>query len=627
MSKANANILLPLVALVVTFICFYPTLDNDFVNWDDQDYVERNWLIKDLNAERINKIITTPEVVGSYTPLTMLSFALDYKLGNGSPKPFHITNLILHLTSVILVFWWMKVLTKRVEIAFICALLFGIHPLHVEPVAWVSSRKDTLYAFFYILALVCYTYYAQGKRKAMNYAFVIVLFFCSVASKGVAVVLPVALLLIDHLLERKRWVYLLLEKVPFFLIGLLFGLLAIRGQQEGTAMLEFSDYPFYQTAFVGAYGFLWYIFSALVPYKLAALHPYPFEYIMEIQWYFYASIVPLLAIIVLSIVYGRKNKHFVFGFGFFTFGIIHLLKILPYGRGMVAERYTYIPYIGFFYLLAWVFVKIKDGDWQVPVWAKRLLLVLGICWMGVLSVMTFLRTDVWQNGGVMWLDVAHKYPKHFFAWSCAGDYYYQHGEYHKAFELIDKSIGLNDEFSDAFNNRGKIYEKFGKPELAFEDYNKSIELDPFNFGSYLNRAILYLNLYNDTASAWQDLNKAIAARPTYCLAYLNRGVFYEMQGEFEKAEADYNMAIRLEPNNAKHYRYRGLLKFYTGDRKEALQDFNTALRYKPDYGNVYYLRSRIYKDNGEIEKAKADVTKAMQLGYQVDPNYLKELNQ
>lgn len=625
MHKVRLNILLPLVAVVVTFVCFYPTLDNDYVNWDDQDYVVRNWLIKDLDADRVVKMFTMPEVVGAYTPLTMISLAIDYKIGNGSPQPYHATNLILHLLSVALVFWWLKVLTKRIEIAFICALLFGIHPLHVEPVAWISSRKDTLYVFFYLLALVSYTYYARGKRKWGSYFFALVFFSFSLGAKGVAVVLPFILLLVDYLVERKKWVYRVLEKVPFFMLSLLFGLLAIRGQQEGSAMLELSDYPFYQTFFVGMYGLLWYLISSIVPYKLAALHPYPFGYIMDIQWYFYASVVPILIIAVLSIIYGRKSRVYIFGMGFFLIGIAPVLKILPYGRGMVAERYTYIPYIGLFYLLAWVFVKLKDGDWKIPEWSKKTLLMLSLIWIGFLGVKTALRCDVWQNGGTMWMDVAKKYPKHYFAYSCAGDYYYLQGEYAKAFELINKSIRLNPKFSDAFNNRGKIYEEFGKPKLAFDDYTEAISLDPTNFGSYLNRAILYISLYNDTVSAWKDVNKAIAVRPTYCLAYINRGVFYEMKGQFDKAEEDYNTAIRLEPNNPKHYRYRGLLRYYVGDKNDALEDYNTALRYDLGYGNVYYLRSRIYKDWGEMDKARADVHKAIELGFQMDPNYIRSL--
>ncbi len=614
-----------LVAVAATFTCFYPTLDNDFVNWDDQTYVVRNWLVKDVNLEYIKEIIKTPQIVGTYQPVTIISLAIDYKIGNGNPFPFHVTNLVLHLLCMAILFWWMKLLTKRVEIAFICALLFGIHPMHVEPVAWVSSRKDVLYAFFFFAALVSYMFYLTKKWKGVTYSLTLLLFFLSLMSKSVAVVLPIVLLLTDYFLERKDYRRMLLEKVPFFLLSLGVGLIAIRGQQEGSAMMDFEVYPFSKTIFVGFYGLVWYLVSFLVPYKLAALHPYPFDHITNIQWYFYASSVPVLILIILSVIYGRKNKHYIFGMGFFLLSIASLLKILPYGRGVVAERYTYIPYIGLFYLLAWIFIKFKDGDWKVPKWAKKILLVVSIVWVGTLGIITFVRADVWQNGGTMWLDVTEKHPDHYYAYSCAGDYFFLQGEYERAFELMNKSIQLYDSFSDVYNNRGKVYEKLGWPDLAFADYNRAVDLDKANFGAYLNRAILKVNLYKDTEGAWQDINQAITLKPDYCIAYVNRGVFYEQKGEFDKAEEDYTMAIKLEPNNAKHYRYRGLLKYYTDRKEEALKDYNEALRYDPNYGNVYYLRSRIYKDQGNIEQARLDARKALELGFKVKQEYLESL--
>lgn len=625
MTQKKLNLLRIFVAVLLTFVCLFPIIDNDYVNWDDTAYVIRNWMVKEISWDLSKEIIMTSQVVGTYHPLTIISLAIDYRIGNGDPLPFHITSLVLHLLSVVLVFWFMQMLTKRHEIAFICALLFGIHPFHVEPVAWISSRKDVLYCFFYIAALISYLYYTSRKQKWLGYSVTMLLFILALMSKGVAVVFPVILLLIDHLQGRENYMKLILEKIPFFLISIFFGLLAIQGQQDGTAMLDLNQYPFYQTVFLATYGFIWYLISFFVPFKMAAYHPFPFMSIHVLPWYFYASAVPTLAIIILSIVYGRKYKWYVFGFGFFLVGMILLLKILPYGRGMVAERYTYVPYIGLFYILGYAYVKIKDGDWQLPKLAKQGLFVIGVAWVLSMGVLSFIRSDVWQNGDVMWGDVAAKYPNDHFAFSCQGDYWYTKGDYIKAFQLIDKSIHMYPEFSDAYNNRGKIYRQWGKNELAFADYDKAIQLDDKNFGAYLNRAILYMNVYKDTVRALQDFNTSLEVNPTYSLGYINRGVFYESMGEFDKAEGDYSMAIHLEPNNSNHYKYRGLLRYYRGRKQDAMQDYNLALHYKPNYGNVYYLRARIYKDLGDLAKARADAQKAIAFGFSVPQEFLQEL--
>ncbi len=626
MSKEKLGIKSLLIALLATFVCFIPVLDNDFVNWDDHLYVLRNWMVKDISISQCIEVFKTPQVVGAYYPLTIISLGIDYALGNGSPLPFHITNLTLHLLSVMLVFWLIKLLTKRVEAAFICALLFGIHPMHVEPVAWISSRKDVLYGFFFLLALVTHVYYITKGKKLFFYVLTFICFLLSLLSKGVAVVLPIVLLLMDYLCHRNDYWKIVLEKVPLFILSVGVGLFAVQSQQQGDAMLDLSQYPIYHTFFIANYNFLWYLVTFFFPYKLAAFHPYPFLNVSDIQWYFYASIIPVIILLVLFYKYGRKSRPFVFGIGFFLVSIAPVLKILPFGVGIVSERYTYISYLGLFYLLVIAFLKIRDGEWKVPHWVRSITFMSGILWLAIFGVMSYVRADVWQNGETLWTDVTKKYPNNYFAYNSLGDYWQLQGEYEKSLEPLNRSIALNPNYSVSYNHRGKAYQNLGEFQLAFYDFNKAIELDNTYHKAYLGRAIMYVNLDNDTLNAWKDINRALTLEPNYSLGYLNRAVIYEMKGMYDKAEEDYTMAINLEPDNARNYRYRGLLYYNQGHLQEAMKDYNRALYYNPEYGNVYFLRSWIYRDRNKDDLAKQDALKARELGFPVDDEYIENLN-
>ena len=193
--------------LVLTYIAFFPSIKNGFTNWDDNVYVAENSLITKLSGDHVKQIFNTANSVSNnYHPLAILSLALDYKISGYNPKTYHITNLLFHLLNTALVFWFIFLLSgKKVHAATITALFFGIHPMHVESVAWISERKDVLYVFFFMAGLIAYYKYISisGKNKVFLYVFVLLLFLLSVLSKAMAVVFPMVLLLIDYYKGRK----------------------------------------------------------------------------------------------------------------------------------------------------------------------------------------------------------------------------------------------------------------------------------------------------------------------------------------------------------------------------------------------------------------------------------------
>ncbi|NPA68790.1 MAG: hypothetical protein GXO50_09305, partial [Chlorobi bacterium] len=232
--SGKTKILFTLLIAFITFISFFPTFDNEITTWDDEFYINTNPYLKDLSFENVKTLFDTGTYyMGNYHPLAMISLSVDYAIGgedaegNVNPFMFHFTNFILYLLTVTAVLYFIYILFKDFKLAAAAALLFAVHTLHVESVAWISERKDVLYAFFFVLSLIAYVKYTDnGKIKF--YVLSLLLFVLSLFSKGQAVSLAVTLVLIDYFRGRKLIdKKLILEKIPFFILALVFGLIAV----------------------------------------------------------------------------------------------------------------------------------------------------------------------------------------------------------------------------------------------------------------------------------------------------------------------------------------------------------------------------------------------------------------
>src|ERR1035437_569568 len=263
-----------LTVLGITIAVFFPSLFNGFVlNWDDATYITENESIKALNWAHL-KTISTGYVNGNYHPLTILSYAIEYAICGVKPFLYHLDNLILDLLNVALVFVLVRKLSSKLEIAFITALLFGIHPLRVESVAWVSERKDVLYTFFFLLAGIKYLdYYQKAQSKVLNFILSVVFIVLSMLSKSAAVCFPGVVLLLDWFLGRKINMKLLFEKIPFFIVSLIFGVVAIYSQKDIGAIQNLGPlFSFFERIMLSFYAVVMYIEKFFVPLGLSAMH-------------------------------------------------------------------------------------------------------------------------------------------------------------------------------------------------------------------------------------------------------------------------------------------------------------------------------------------------------------------
>ena len=260
-----------IAVIVVTAVALAPSLNNGFTNWDDPDFITENPDIKSISFKKIGKFFTTSYGgFAGYVPFILLTYTVEYSLFGLNAQAYHTTNLVLHLINCVLVFWFIFLISQKLPVAFIVSLLFGIHPLHVEPVAWIQGRKDLLFSLFYLAALILYVKYLKKGRKKSFYFFALLFFILSLFSKVAAISLPFSLLLLDFFISKKIDKQSIQNKIPFFLFSLLFVFLAFLTFDTGAFAIQASDIDYVNNILLFFYSFIFYINKILLPFQLSA---------------------------------------------------------------------------------------------------------------------------------------------------------------------------------------------------------------------------------------------------------------------------------------------------------------------------------------------------------------------
>lgn len=542
MTKKREKLFWLIAILLVTIIAYLPAFNNGFTNWDDGKYITKNPFIQELSWQNI-KIYFSEIYFGIYHPLTLLSLSIDFQVAEFNPWIYHFNNIILHLINTALVYWFILLLIRRLDMAIIIAALFGVHTLHVESVAWVATRKDVLYTMFFMASLVLYLKYlkinhvsntglkVQKIFSSKFYILSLFLFLFSLMSKGLAVSLSVTLIAIDYLHERKilsRQV--IFEKIPFFILSIVFGIISIIAPSSAGTFADVALYNFYERFLLICYGFGQYLFKLVYPFKLVTFYPYPFKPDEHIPWEFWLYPILILGLILTFIYAFKKNRQVTFGFIFFVVNIFLVLQFLPIGGYVMADRYTYIPSIGFYFILALGFIKlihlIQINKLSIKS-TKSLTFGLKTLLFGyiiLLSVLTFNRCKVWNNSISLWDDVLSKHPNTARAWINRGDANNDMKNYSEAIKDFDNAIRIEPYFfSVSYLNRGRAKGNIGDYSSALEDFNKSIQLDPNDPQAYFNRGLTF-GILGKKLIAISDFSKAIELDPYFSIAYFYRGL-------------------------------------------------------------------------------------------------------
>jgi protein O-mannosyl-transferase len=613
----NKNLKIVICLLLVSFFTlyiFYPSINNDFTNWDDPVYVTQDTMIFDLKSENLKQIFEKP-ISFNYHPLTMLSLAIDYKIAFNketqslSARSFHLTNLIFHILNVILIFLFIYLLSgNNIPVAVIVSLLFGIHPLRVESVAWISERKDVLYSFFYILSLIVYLKYLKNRQQKL-YFVILFLFICSILSKAMAITLPLIFFIIDYYKGRRFSKNSILEKVPFLILSLIFGIIALKIQSKGGALT--SVFGFIDKLSIASYGFTLYLYKLIVPINLSTYYPYPFpvnEFNINIPVWFYIFPLILILFFLLAFIVRNYSKLPLFGFLFYFITIVMVLQFISVGTVIIADRYTYMAYIGLFFIVGgfYNFIDKKSEEYNhnsnFKIYKYLFILVLTI-YMIFCSFITRNRLQVWKNSETLWSDVINKYPGEFEAGYLNRAYYY----YLKALEtknndFVDKSIEdykvlikMNSKNSFVYSVMGNLTVLKNDPLRAIEYFDRAVQLDSSNYNTLINRALTYFKL-NKYDLSIIDIEKVLLIhkqRQPYVLQAYN----YFMLDNFERSKILYSNLIIKYPDYFDSYYYRGIAYFKLKQYDLALIDLNHYLTLSNQKTDVIDYINEINKMN------------------------------
>ncbi|HAT71391.1 MAG TPA: hypothetical protein DCS63_01065 [Elusimicrobia bacterium] len=509
---------LPALLCVIVLAFFLPALKNGFVDWDDVQYILAN---QALRGSWLDALGFSP---GYYHPLTTLTYKLEFSIFGTSPLSYHITNLVLHLINCASVFYLVAALGARRRVAFLAALLFGLHPVHVEPVAWASGRKELLWGFFSIWTLIFYLRYSgAGSRK--HYACSLFMFLLAILSKPFAVVIPLLLPLADLYRGRALNIRLFLEKVPYAALALPLLTLST-GTPDFLLKSGGASVSAAGGALAAAGNAAFYAQRLLLPVNLSALYP-PAGL---------TGNAPGILMLLLAAAGAARSlrkpelpasassgpglgRTALFGLGFFLTTLIPALLVSP-----PADRYDYLPSLGLFLIYGELVSRGYDAARSLrsgyAIFLGRAVPFALAAHLLVLGFISAARIPVWKDSLSLWEDVLRKYPLEYVAYYGRGNAHRAAGEHDKALLDLTRCLELAPTYWKAYNNRGRLFADRGDYDKAITDYGKAISLKPDDPRLLLNRGNAYF-LKGDAALAQRDYNRALAIAPHFAPALEN----------------------------------------------------------------------------------------------------------
>jgi len=661
--KNNRIILFyPYLFLFLATVCVYwQTNDFSFVGLDDALYVAGNRHVQSgLSWETVQWAFTdATEITNFWAPLTWLSILADYELYGMNAGGYHITNLILHLINCLLVMLLFQKMTGKLWQSTFVAFMFALHPLHVESVAWVTERKDVLSTLFWLLTM--WAYHGYSRRPCIKRYILIFLFFIlGMMAKPMLITLPFAMLLLDFWpLNRlkmttlrpsiRNLLVLTWEKIPLFACVLLISIVAYFFQDKGGVLPSIELIPASLRAenIIVSYGL--YLWKTLWPFQLAAVYPYP-DSLPNRQ--VLISLTLLVCLTIMSIKLMKKAPWFLFGWLWYLGILVPVIGIVVIGPHSMADRYTYIPLIGIFVIIAWgVPELLRNFHLKREFLSASFFLLIMIC-----SVITWNQIGYWRNSYTLYKHTIKHTASNPLAHDGFATALSERGDFDGAIKHYQQSIQLYPNSAEVHNNLGVALLKTGRIDDAIEQYRRSIALKP-DYTAALNNLGNALKKTGRCDQAEPYYRKALENEPDSALLHFNYGRCLLQNGKIEKAISYLETATRINPefkevvHNSigsaffhnrrfeqaiQHFRQAlqknpqssyahfqlGVSLDILGNHPEAIKHYQETIRTSPDHTDAHYYLGRAYMEAHDSEKAKEHFSAALQL----QPNYIPALN-
>lgn len=544
--------------VLLILIVYYQVFSFDFLLYDTSVYVTENTRVHaGITIDNIKWAFTT-SFFSNWHPLTWLSYMLDMELWGLNPAGFHATNLFFHICNSLLLFGLLQKMTGMTWKSSLVAGLFALHPQHIESVAWIAERKDVLSTFFFLLSIASYIKYVQ-RQTLLRYSVLLLTFFLGLMSKAMIVTLPAILLLLDYWPLRRykfaQWqaldeerplsinnaslLSIVLEKIPLFLLAAFGAWMTIIAQQNHLTTLE--GLPFSTRIATSFTAYLAYIEKTLWPVNLAVLYPHPG--MPPLSKTLVAALV-LLVISFLAVQWRQSRPWFIVGWLWFLGTLVPVIGLIHVGFQFIADRYTYIPHIGFFIIVSWAVSEISGKLFS----QRRAFAAIA----GVLSLATGIQTwhqlHYWQSDRTLWTRALEITQNNYLAENNLGTALLGENSSDEAEKHFIRAIKINGQYPEAYYNLGIVLDQKGKFKEAINNYQIALSINPYSFLSQYRLAIAY-KTSNMPKEAIAHLQNALVLKPKFVDAHIELGELFIKNNQMNEALAVYKNLQTITPNN------------------------------------------------------------------------------
>jgi tetratricopeptide (TPR) repeat protein len=610
------------VVCVVVLAVHWPALSAKVLSFDDSQYFTDNPLVQNpgwASAKRfLTEILAPSTVKGYYQPLAMISLMFDYTLGGreNNMMPFHRTSLILHVANTVLIIVLLYILfgqtrgerSRTIWIAAGVGLLFGVHPMTVEPIPWVGERKTLLAAFFALWSLIFYVRYVQKNQRGY-YLGGFVMYFLALMSKPTSVPIPVVMLLMDYWpLRRQDRRRAVLEKLPFFVLGGVFAVITYISQSRTAAAAPPGVLGVKHVFLVLCHNIVFYLYKITWPVNLSSHYGFPEPLVLS-QPMVLAGVIGTCVLVPLLVFSLRWTRVALTSWLIFFVAIFPTMGVVGFTIVIAADKFAYLPSIGLLMgltsFLAWFCSK--NGSAVRRIFFAAAILITGTAEAAV----TRRYLSYWQDSVSFYEYMVRLSPDVPRLQSGLGNALQRQGRIEEAILHYNKAIELKFQDAGSHNYLASALQAQGRIEEAIAHYRKAISFEPETAEVYnnLGGALLAQGRLNEALGCFHE---ALRIRLEYADAHSNIGIVLARQGKLEEAKEYFSRALQLKPGHVSASNNLGLVLQWQGRTSEAMKYFNQSLQGKPDYAEAHYNLGMLLQSQGRLGEAADHYRQALQ---------------
>jgi tetratricopeptide (TPR) repeat protein len=598
--KIRGDILVCLLLAATTLAVYWQVRNYDFIRWDDPVYVTENPHVQaGLSRESVVWAFTSAHA-GFRIPLTWLSLMLDFEFYGLNAGGYHVTNLLFHIANALLLFLVLKRMTGAFWRSGFVAALFALHPLHVESVAWVTERKDVLSTLFWILTMWSYFRYVEHPG-IKRYLVVVLTFTLGLMAKPMVVTLPFVLLLLDYWpLERFRVAHanidteattgvssrlkdqrtllyrFLWEKAPLFVLAAASALLTFLVTKDAGALSKLEMYPVNIRIANALVSYMKYMVKMIWPRDLAVLYPHPGENLPV--WQVIGAGLLLLTVSIAVIRAAKRHPYLIVGWLWYLGTLVPVIGLVQVGQQAMADRFTYVPLIGLFIVIAWGIYELVS-----KLSYRRILLATGSgAIITALMICTWKQVSLWQDSITLFEHTLSVTSNNYSMYHNLANVLRETGKVDEAIAHYSKALEINPNHARAHNNLGIALTQKGRLDDAIYHHSQAIKINPDSVESYHNLGLILARQRRfDDAIVY--LSKALELDPESADVHTGMGTVLLLQGKLEDASVHFAKALELNPNHAEAHNHYGVVLARQGRLDDAIIHFSQAVRINPSY--------------------------------------------